>query len=153
MSGRESETESIAYYARLRREAETFIGGAGRGGGDDLYREIERAVARHLTHRDTLPGSDERNRQLLKRAGRGSDGFSPQAGWDLLHDFVVDYLFNPGDAKISSPFSRGVTWPVSDTGYGNSCDATLGSACATTNPCACATVCSKASPAASGAWA
>lgn len=96
-----------AYYSRLRREAEAFIGGAGRSGGADLYREIERAVARHLVGRDRLPATDGQRQRLSKPAGRGDDRFSPAAAWDLLHDFIVAYLFEPSDPKIYVALQRG----------------------------------------------
>ena len=97
-SGRPEDDD--AYYAQLRREAREFLGGRGRSGGIRLYREIEAVVAKHLRQGKRLPDANAERRRLSKRAGHGPDGYSPQAGWDLLHDFVTLYLFRPNDPQI-----------------------------------------------------
>ncbi len=89
-----------AYYVQLRREAREFLEGRGRRGGVCLYGEIETVVARHLAVGTRLPDADSSRRRLYKRATSGTDGYSPQAGWDLLHGFVVHFLFKPDDAQI-----------------------------------------------------
>lgn len=88
-----------------------FLSGSasdGRGGaqGYALYREIERAVARHLQRRDSLPRADD-PRPLRKRAAQGVEGHTAQAAWDLLHDYVTYHLFAPEDARIYVVLQQG----------------------------------------------
>ncbi len=102
-------SDDEVYCRRLRREAQAFLSGRGGDAASDglsLYREIERAVARHLLHRDSLPPPDD-PRPLPKRAGKGSDGFTAQAAWDLLQDYVTYHLFSPSDARIHVVLQQG----------------------------------------------
>ena len=91
-------------FAELRRDAEAFFGGTRRAGGERLYAEIERTVALRLVRRTRLPRLDDPHARLLYPAGFGPDPFGPEAGWDLLHDFIVKYLFEPGSPRIFAAF-------------------------------------------------
>lgn len=109
MTGDESailSADESVYFSRLRRDASGFLGGAGRAGGRLLYEEIERVVAQRLVRRNKLPAAHSEHARLLRPAGFGPDPFGPEAGWDLLHDFVVDYLFDPCEARILIAFQR-----------------------------------------------
>lgn len=102
-SGRQGSRDD-GCFARLRKEAEAFFAGEKREGGADLYREIERVVAQWLAHRNSLPDTTDPHGRLSRPAGFCPDPFSPTAGRDLLHDFILDCLFEPENPRIFVAF-------------------------------------------------
>lgn len=91
-------------FELLRAEAEAWFAGRGARGGERLYREIERVVALRFVKRTRLPDMDDAAARLALPAGWGPDPFSPQAAWDLLHDFTLDCLLAPDEPQVFLAF-------------------------------------------------